>query len=89
MAFELLSFLAGVAAGALTGALAAVLHNLETTADLQEKLRRVTREVEKMRNALSSSTSHEDSAKSEIDGLYRDLNEIQEEIRRIYKKGKG
>ena len=79
----------GVAAGGLTGALAGILHSLETTADLQERLRSVTREVEKMRNTLPSGSSHGHDAKSEMDELYRDLNEIHEEIRRMYKRGKS
>jgi len=53
MVFDILSFVAGVAAGAVTGALAGILHGLESTADLQEKVRGVTKEVEKMRSGLS------------------------------------
>jgi gas vesicle protein len=89
MVFDILSFLAGVAAGAVTGALAGILHGLESTADLQERLRQITREVENMRSMVSSHTSNvSERDASEIDQLYRDLNEIHEEIRRMYKKGK-
>jgi len=88
MVFDILSFLAGVAAGAVTGALAAVLHGLENTADLQERLRNIAREVERMKNAMVSRTNGNDST-TEIDELSRDLNEIHEEIRRMYKKGKN
>lgn len=90
MVFDILSFLIGVAAGAVTGALAGILHGMENTADLQERLRRVTREVEKMRSTVSSPTSDidEHDAGLKIDDLHRDLNEIHEEIRRMYKKGK-
>ena len=73
----------------MTGALAGVMLSLETTADLQEKLRHVTREVEKIRNTFPSGRSQGEGAKSEIEGLDRDLNEIHEDIRRIYKKGRG
>ena len=88
MVFDILSFLAGVAAGAVTGALAAVLHGLENTADLQERLRNITREVERMKTAMVSRTNGNDSTTG-IDELSRDLNEIHEEIRRMYKKGKN
>lgn len=90
MVFDILSFLAGVAAGAITGALAALLHGLESTADLQERLRQVTEEVEKMRSAVASHTSSvsDRDPSSELDRLDQDLKEIHEEIRRMYKKGK-
>ncbi len=89
MVFDLTSFLAGVAAGALTGALAGILHGLENTADLQERLRQVTKEVEKINSTLLSSPAPDSdrrNAKLKVDQLYRDLEEIQEEIRRMYKK---
>ncbi len=91
MVFDILSFLGGVAAGAVTGALAAVLHGLENTADLQERLRNITREVERMKSAAVSRTSETtgNDSTAEIDELSRDLNEIHEEIRRMYKKGKN
>jgi gas vesicle protein len=90
MAFDIVSFLAGVVAGGVTGGLAGMLHNLENTADLQEKLRRVTSEVDKIRSTIGSGTSHinDRDSRSELDQLHRDLDEIQEEIRRLYKKGK-
>ena len=88
MVFDILSLVAGVAAGAVTGALAGILHGLESTADLHEKVRGVTKELEKMRSGLTSSNPdfNEKGAKLKMDELYRDLNEIQEEIRRMYKK---
>jgi gas vesicle protein len=90
MVFDIVSFLAGVAAGGVTGALAAVLHGLESTADLQERLRQVTKEVERMKgpNASETPTLSNSSASSEVDQLYSDLNEIHDEIRRLYKKGR-
>jgi len=91
MVFDILSFLAGVTAGAVTGALAAFLHGLESTADLQERLRNITKEVERMKSAMVSRASETNGKGSttEIDELSRDLNEIHEEIRRMYKKGKN
>lgn len=89
MVFDVISFLAGVGAGALTGALAGVLHSLENTADLQEQLRHATKEVEKINRMLSSSRDPDlnvNDAKLKVNELHRDLEEIHEEIRRMYKK---
>jgi gas vesicle protein len=90
MVFDIVSFLAGLVAGGVTGALAAVLHGLESTADLQERLRQVTKEVERMKSAIASETPilNNHSRSSEVDQLHLDLNEIHEEIRRLYKKGR-
>ena len=83
MAFDLISFIVGVAAGALTGALAGVLHSLERTADLQEQLRKIKREVADMQTLTSG---NENSRKPRLDKLDHDLEEIHEEIRRMYKR---
>lgn len=88
MVFDIISFVAGVAAGAITGALAGILHGLESTADLQEKVRSATKDMEKMRIALSSNNPDfsEHDVKLKMDELHQDLDEIQEQIRRMYKK---
>jgi hypothetical protein len=87
MVFDVISFLVGVAAGAVTGALAGVLHGLENTADIQERLRRVTKEVESLGSVLSPANDPlVGDAKSKLAGLHRDLEEIHEEIRRMYKR---
>jgi len=83
MAFDLISFVVGVAAGALTGALAGVLHSLERTADLQEQLRKVKREVVEMQTLGSG---NENPRKLRLDKLDRDLEEIHEEIRKMYRR---
>ena len=83
MAFDLISFLVGVAAGAATGVLAGILHSLERTADLQERLRKVSQEVEGMKGLLSEGGQKE---RFRLDDLDRDLDEIHEEIRRMYKR---
>ena len=83
MAFDLISFIVGVAAGALTGSLAGILHSLDRTADLQERLRKIKGEFGEMRTLLSE---NDHSRKSGLDDLDRDLDEIHEEIRRMYKK---
>jgi gas vesicle protein len=91
MVLDLLSFLAGVAAGAVTGLLAGVLHGLESTAGLQEKVRHLTRDVESVRNSLVQATSpdSQEKARSDANQLTEELNEIQEEIRRMYGKHEG
>lgn len=81
--FDLISFIVGVAAGALTGALAGTLHSLERTADLQERLRTVSQEVETMKDHLIDGGQY---GKPQLDDLGRELAEIHEEIRRMYKK---
>ncbi len=89
MVLDVVSFIAGVAAGVITGALAGVLHGLENTAHLQERLRQLTREVEAMRDRLLSSGgigSGHPSERIKLDELKRELDEIHEEIRRMYKK---
>ena len=87
MVFDIVSFIAGVAAGGITGALAGVLHGLESTADLQERLRVLTKEVQSMRTTFSGpSGTNDPGVKVRMDELYRDLTEIHEEIRRMYKK---
>ena len=83
MVFDLISFIVGVAAGALAGALAGTLHSLERTADLQEQLRKIKREVAEMQTFVQG---NENSRKPRLDELDRDLEEIHEEIRRMYKK---
>ena len=86
MSFDVLSFLAGIAAGGLTGALAMILHGLERTADLQERLRRVTQEVERMHDTFSNSSTNDSNQKAHSQELRRELDEIHEEIRRMYKR---
>jgi len=83
MVFDLLSFVVGVAAGVLTGSLAGILHSLDRTADIQEKVRKLTREVESMKNLLSVNDQEKNS---KLDDLDQDLEEIHEEIRRMYKR---
>ena len=86
-----MSFVAGVVAGGVTGVLAAVLHSQETTADLQEKVRHVTEEFGKLKEALGSGSAHgvDAQGKLEIEGLQEDLDEIREDIRRMYKAGRS
>jgi hypothetical protein len=88
MVFDVVSFLAGVAAGALTGGLAGFLHGLERTADIQERLRLATKKVDQMRSTFSASPggSNDGAAKARLDELQREMDEIHEEIKRMYKR---
>lgn len=89
MVFDVISFIAGVAAGALTAGLAGFLHGLERTADIQEKLRATTKKVDQLTNVLSNSGGNNSigsDAKMKVDALQRDLDEIQDEIKRMYKR---
>lgn len=90
LVFDVVSFVAGVAAGALTAGLAGFLHGLESTADIQERLLLATRKADQLTNLLSNSGGgHNGSSsvnKTEVDELQRDLNEIDEEIKRMYKR---
>ena len=86
MSFDVLSFLAGIVAGGVTGALAMILHGLEQTADLQERLRRMTQEVDRMIHASPDSASGAQNQSAQAVQLRKDLEEIHEEIRRMYKR---
>jgi len=89
MVFDVTSFIAGVTAGALTAGLAGFLHGLERTADIQEKLRVATKKVNQLSGVLSNSGgsgSIDSLQKVKVDQLQRDLDEIQEEIKRMYKR---
>ena len=89
MVFDVVSFLAGIGAGALTGALAGVLHGLEKTAAIQERLRFAMKKVEEMSARFPSSNagdSTQKDAKAEVYDLQGELDEIGEEIKRMYKR---
>jgi gas vesicle protein len=87
MAFEIISFLIGVAVGGLVGGLAAILHGLERVADLQERVRQVTRDLQRLKDSDPMSRDQKDNdPKRGLDDLQRDLDEINAEIRRMYKR---
>lgn len=88
MVFDVVSFLVGVAAGALTGGLAGLLHGLERTADIQERLRLATKKVDQMRSTFSASLGglNNEAPKAKVDELQSELDEIHEEIKRMYKR---
>jgi len=83
MSFDVLSFIVGVAAGALTGGLAMVLHGLENIADIQERVRQMVKEIQKLNSNYQPQVTPEN--KTKLEQLQGDLEKIQEEIRRMYK----
>lgn len=86
MVFDVVSFLAGVAAGALTAGLAAFLHGLERMADVQERLRLATEKADQLKSMFSASGADDSSDSVKVDELQRELDEIHEEIKRMYKR---
>lgn len=89
MVFDVVSFLAGIAAGALTAGLAGFLHGLERTADIQERLRLATKKADQLSNmfsTLAASDFNDSANKVKVDELQLELDEIHEEIKRMYKR---
>jgi len=85
MAFDLISFFAGIAAGGLTGALAGVLYGLERTADLQERLLKLHREIDRIDPRVPSPNGPQGSDARNGE-LRKELDSIQEEIRKMYRR---
>jgi hypothetical protein len=86
MVFDLVSFLAGIVAGGLTGALAGILYGLERTADLQETLLKLSREIDGISPTLTSPASKDMQSKLQMNQLRTELDSIHEEIRKMYRK---
>jgi hypothetical protein len=87
MAFDLISFIVGIAAGGLTGTLAGVLYGFERTGDLQEKLVKLSREIDRIDlSTPTSNTTDGAREKMEMRELRADLDSIHEEIRKMYRK---
>jgi gas vesicle protein len=88
MVFDLISFFAGIAAGGLTGALAGVLYGLERTADLQERLLKLRKKIDRI-DPRASSPNGSRSSDVNMGELRKDLDSIQEEIRKMYRRTAG
>ena len=82
MAFDLISFTTGLATGALVGVLAGYLHETETIGELQERVRMAMLQLEKATSTIRNRTS-EEAADSD---LRHQLQELQDEIRKMYKR---
>jgi len=82
LAFDLVSFVAGIAAGALIGVLAGYLHETETIGELQERVRMAMVQVERI---TSSTRSKADEGTVSSD-LRRQLLDLQDEIKKLYRR---
>ena len=82
MAFDLVSFVVGIAAGALIGVLAGYLHETETIGELQERVRMAMVQVERI---TSSTRSKADEGTVSSD-LRRQLLDLQDEIKKLYRR---
>jgi archaellum component FlaC len=82
LAFDAVSFTIGLVAGALVGVLAGYLHETETIGELQERVRMVTVQLEKTTSTIRNRTSEGPAASD----LRRQLEDLQEEIKRLYRR---
>ena len=87
MVFDLLSLLVGIIVGGLTGALAGVLSGFERTADIQERLLKISRTIDRIepKNASAIGGMNADD-EARMRELRLELDSIHEEIRRMYRK---
>ncbi len=82
MTFDLVSFLIGIVAGAVTGVLAGYLHETETVGELQERVRVTTLQLDRVTSKPGQSEGHE----SEFADLHSQLQELQNEIKKLYRR---
>lgn len=82
MTFDLISFIAGLAAGVLVGALAGYLHETEMIGELQERVRTAMVQFERI-TSLPHNKRGETAVGSD---LRKELLELQSEIRKLYRR---
>jgi hypothetical protein len=82
LAFDVVSFTIGLVAGALVGVLAGYLHETETIGELQERVRMATVQLEKTTSAIRNRTGEGPAASD----LRHQLQELQDEIKRLYRR---
>jgi hypothetical protein len=82
LAFDVLSFTIGLVAGALVGVLAGYLHETETIGELQDRVRMAMVQLEKTTSTIRNRTG-EGTA---VSGLSHQLQELQDEIKRLYRR---
>jgi len=87
MVFDLVSFLAGITAGGLTGVLAGVLYSFERTANVQESLIKLGKKIDSIDPAITAPSGLPDpESRARMSQLRAELDYIQEEIRSMYRK---
>ncbi len=82
MAFDFVTFAAGLAIGATVGALAGYLHETETIGELQERVRVAMVQFERIAST-SRGRSREEPANSEV---RKQLSELQDDIKSLYRR---
>ena len=82
MVFDVVSFIIGLVAGALMGVLAGYLHETETIGELQERVRVAVVQLEKTTSTIRSRTSEEPA----VSDLRHQLQELQDEIKKLYRR---
>jgi hypothetical protein len=82
LAFDFASFATGLVAGALVGVLAGYLHETETIGELQEKVRIAVVQFER----ISSETRARINEESAGADLRRQLSQLQDEIKKLYRR---
>jgi len=85
LAFDFPCFIVGLLAGALVGVLAGYLHETETIGELQERVRIAMLQFER----LASRSSHEPDNETVREQVRKQLMEIQDEIRKMYRRPEG
>jgi hypothetical protein len=80
--FDIISFVTGVVAGGLVGVLAGYLHETETIGGLQEKVRMAMVQLEENTPLVRNRTGKELAGSD----LQRELQELQDEIKKLYRR---
>jgi hypothetical protein len=87
MVFDLVSLLAGIIAGGLTGVLAGILYSFEQTANLQESVIKLGKQLDGIAQTMTSPGGVPDpESRARVSQLRSELDSIDEEIRRMYRK---
>jgi len=82
LAFDLVSFMTGLAAGAAVGVLGGYLHETEAIGELQERVRIAMVQFER----TTSSTRTRTSEAAVSSDLRKQLLELQDEIKKLYRR---
>ncbi len=83
MVFDFASFIAGLAAGGLVGVLAGYLHETEAIGELQERVRVAMVRFDRIASRPGSQVGGEPADAD----LRRQLLELQDEIKKMYRRG--